>query len=223
MDDANLINPDVRGVMNVGLETLVAQGGRQIVVATEPRLKGATIADDLLALARGWRLGSAGKNDGVLLLIVESEKRARIEVGYGLEGQLTDAASRLIIDDRMEAHLRAGEWTEAAQGGLGGLLAILHPAPVDETPSLGYSIGQAAGMLLFGVVIVLIALGIVQGVALAIPGVAPRLAKSKRWGWIARWRVLGGSGRGGSDNSSSGGGGGGGGGGGSFGGGGASD
>lgn len=220
MDEANILAPDFRAQAGAKLSTLEAIGGPQIVVATERRLQGATIADDALEHARRWRIGHAGRNDGALLLIVESARKARIEVGYGLEGVLTDAASRVIIAERMEAHLRAGEWTQAAQSGLDGVLAIVHPAPIEPPkPTRLYELGQTAGIALFGVVIVLIALGVIQAIALAIPGVDRRLARSKRWGWISRWRVLGGGGGGSSSSGGSGSSGGGG----SFGGGGAND
>jgi uncharacterized protein len=236
MDEADIIAPYEHANMAAQLEALEAAGGPQIVVATEKRLQGATIAEDGLEHARRWKIGHAGRNDGVLLLIVESERKARIEVGYGLEGVLTDAASRLIIDRRMQAHLTAGEWTEAARGGLDGILEVVHPAgiepPVDapymgSKPSRLHDLGQMAGMALFALVAILIPLGIIQAFVLAIPGVDQRLRRSKRWGWIARWRVLSGSSGGGSSSGGGGSGGGGGGGasggGGSFGGGGASN
>jgi len=183
-----------------------------------------SIAEDAIERARAWRIGHAGRNDGVLLLIAESERKARIEVGYGLEGVLTDAVTRLIIADRMERHLQAGAWTEAARGGVEGVLDVVGQTVVapnagrksgDETDeSLLWTIVIGAGkailailflavMALFFAVLALVALGILQTILLAIPGVAPRLKASKRWNWIARpLPVRAGGGSSGSDSSS---------------------
>lgn len=194
MDEANIIWPDERARMNATLEALEAAGGPQIVVATEKRIEGATIAEDALARARRWGVGAAGRNDGAVLLIAQAERKARIEVGYGLEGVLTDAASRLIIESRIAPHLAAGAWTDAARDGLDGVLAIVHPGPVEPPkPSRLYEFGQLAGVALFGVVIALIVVGVVQAIVLAIPGARRRIARSRRWGWFARVRILGGS------------------------------
>lgn len=224
MDEAHLIVPDERARLNERLRALYRADGPQVVVATIARVTKGSIAEDAIGLARAWRIGHAGRNDGVLLLIAESERKARIEVGYGLEGLLTDAATRLIIADRMERHLQAGEWTEAARGGVEGVLEAIGQTVV--APNAGRSSGEEAGgsllwtivvgagkiivivfflavMALFFVVLLLVALGILQTILLAIPGVAPRLKASKRWSWIARpLPVRAGGGSSGSDSSS---------------------
>lgn len=224
MDEARLIAPDERARLNERLRALYNADGPQVVVATIPRVTAGSIAEDAIGRARAWRIGHAGRNDGVLLLIAESERKARIEVGYGLEGLLTDAVTRLIIANRMEGHLRAGEWTEAARGGVEGVLDVVGQAVVAPNAGRGdgeqtgepliWTIAAGAGkaivvifflavMALFFVVLFLVALSILQTILLAIPGVAPRLKASKRWSWIARpLPVRAGGGSSGSDSSS---------------------
>ena len=221
MDEAEILQPDERARIAARLADLDHSGGPQIVVATEAHLQGATIADDGIEHARRWRIGHAGRNDGALLLIVQSEHKARIEVGYGLEGVLTDAATRILIDRRMEAHLRAGEWTDAAREGVDGMISIVRSEPaaaqpdavrptdeatspppatpsytpsIETQPSFLHDLGQLAGILLFLTVFLLVGLGFIQAIVLSIPGVDKRLVQSKHWSWIARWRVLGSSG-----------------------------
>src|SRR5690606_27352177 len=71
--------------------------GNQLVVVTLPDLGGRSIEETGLALGRQWGIGQQGKDNGALLIVAQAERRIRIEVGYGLEGSLTDAQSTLII------------------------------------------------------------------------------------------------------------------------------
>lgn len=204
------------------LKRLDQDGAAQLIVAVNPRVIAGTIADDALQIGRRYGVGHAGKNDGIVLLIAEQEKKARIEVGYGLEGVLTDAQSRLIIANQIEPFLDKGDFGAAARHGVDAILAVVHPAPfaepVVEKPGLGWLLGVG----LFMLILALIVIGILQAILLAIPAARRRIAGSKRWGWFARVRILGGqSGGGGSGSTSSSPGGIGGGG--SFGGGGAND
>ena len=72
--------------------------GEQVVVVTLDSLQGYSIEDFGYQLGRHWGIGQKGKNNGALLIVAPKEHKVRIEVGYGLEGQLTDANSR--IDNR---------------------------------------------------------------------------------------------------------------------------
>ena len=205
MDEAQLIDPGARVRLNERLRALYRADGPQVVVATIAQVTKGSIAEDAIARARGWRIGHAGRNDGVLLLIAANERKARIEVGYGLEGVLTDAASRLIIANRMERHLQAREWTQAVEGGVEGILDVVgktvvapnagrgHEAPESLVRTIIVGAGKTilivffvAVMALFFLAIVSVILSILQTILLAIPGVAPRIMASKRWSWLAR-------------------------------------
>lgn len=204
MDEAHLIDPGVRAQLNERLRALYRGDGPQVVVATIGGVTKGSIAEDAIARARAWRIGHAGRNDGVLLLIAANERKARIEVGYGLEGVLTDAVSRLIIQNRMERHLQAREWTQAAEGGVAGILDVVgktivepNAGRVQDQDSLLWTIVVFAGkgllvvvfvsvMALFFVVLAMVALSILQSILLAIPGVAPRIKASPRWSWLAK-------------------------------------
>ncbi len=85
-------------------------GGRQIVVVTLKSLQGTTIEDYGYQLGRHWGIGQKGKNNGALVIVAPNEHAARIEVGYGLEGDLTDARSRLIIERTMLPAFRRGDY-----------------------------------------------------------------------------------------------------------------
>jgi uncharacterized protein len=210
--------------MEEKLEKLDKEGAAQAIVVLNWRVASGAIAEDALRIGRRYGVGHAGKNDGIVLLIAAQEKKARIEVGYGLEGLLTDAQARLIIANDIDPYLAKDDVAGAARHGLDAIFAVVHPAPfaepvvVVEKPG----IGQSLGMLFFMLIPALIGIGLIQAILLAIPATRKRIAASKRWGWFARVTILGGSSRSDDRGSSSGASSSGIGGGGSFGGGGAS-
>jgi uncharacterized protein len=223
LDDGGLVNRQDKVAMEEALEKLDKDGAAQMIVVARESLESGAIADEALQIGRRYGVGHAGKNDGIVLLIAAREKKARVEVGYGLEGVLTDAQSRIIIADDIEPLLAKDDVGGAARHGLDAILALIHPAPfaqpVVEKPGLGANLV----VLMFMLMPVLIGIGILQAILLAIPATRQRIAASKRWGWFARVSILGdqssGKERGSSSSSSSSGIGGGG----SFGGGGAND
>ena len=195
VDEAGVLATPGQRAMEADLRALDAAGGAQIVILTVPALNGAPIETVALERARRWKIGRAGRDNGVLLLLAWSERRARIEVGYGLEAKLTDAQSRLIIENEILPALRDGDATIAARRGLDALLKIVHggPAPKTdmETPQpmgLGWLIGVALFLLVAAIVIV----GILQAFLLGFAATRRRIEASPRWSWFARLRILGG-------------------------------
>ena len=97
VDNANLISDGVEQNINNQLEELSNSTGIQLAVLTIPTLEGEVLESYSMKVAETWKLGSAEKDTGVLLLIALEERSIRIEVGYGLEGVLTDTKCGLII------------------------------------------------------------------------------------------------------------------------------
>src|SRR5271170_2711597 len=103
VDDAGVLSEDTRAQLTNMLQQQEQQAGDQVVVVTLKSLQGYSIEDYGYQLGRYWGIGQSGKNsknkgkdNGALLIVVPSEHRMRIEVGYGLEGQLTDAILKTI-------------------------------------------------------------------------------------------------------------------------------
>ena len=90
VDRADLLTPEQELGLTSKLEALEKATTDQVVVVTLPSLGTATIEETGLALGRGWRIGQAKLDNGVLLIVAPKEKKVRVEVGYGLEGLLTD-------------------------------------------------------------------------------------------------------------------------------------
>src|ERR1700736_726173 len=97
VDEAGLLDAAARTALTESLAALEQKTTDQLVVVTLKSLQGTSIEDYGYQLGRRWQIGQKDKNNGVLLIVAPNERKVRIEVGYGLEGTLTDAVSRLLI------------------------------------------------------------------------------------------------------------------------------
>src|SRR3954470_11362000 len=110
VDAANVLKPEDRGTLEQKLKANEDKTTAQVVVATVPSLGGLTIEDYANRLYRQWQLGQKDKNNGALLLVAPNERKVRIEVGYGLEGALTDALTKVIIATAMAPRFKQGDF-----------------------------------------------------------------------------------------------------------------
>src|SRR5271169_649740 len=122
VDQANIISADTRNTIEPKLADLEAKSGIQLVVATVTSLDGEEIEPYANELFRSWKLGEKTKNNGVLLLVAPKEKRVRIEVGYGLEGTLTDALSNIIISNAIAPRFKAGDFNGGVTRGVDDII-----------------------------------------------------------------------------------------------------
>lgn len=122
VDQANVLSPATREQLDRLLAEHEKRGSNQVVVVTLGSLGGLDIAEAGLRLGRAWRLGTRQHSNGALLVVAPAERKVRIEVGYGLEGNLPDARAFQIIDREILPRFRAGD----LEGGiLKGALAIV--------------------------------------------------------------------------------------------------
>jgi uncharacterized protein len=125
VDAAGIIPQDRRAGIDARLAAHEAKTTDQIVVATLPSLQGYAIEDFSNRLFRAWRLGQDKTNNGVLLLVAPTERKVRIEVGYGLEGALTDALSRVVIATAITPKFKSGDFAGGIEAGVDAILSIL--------------------------------------------------------------------------------------------------
>lgn len=125
VDDAHILSSQTQDQLTALLAQEEKQTGNQIVVATLPSLQGTTIEQYGYQLGRAWGIGRKGKNNGTLLIVVPSIHKVRIEVGYGLEGQITDAQSRIIIDEFMLPAFRRGDYDSGTMAGTQAIIKVL--------------------------------------------------------------------------------------------------
>ena len=131
VDGANIIPADQEARLDQKLAGLETQSRRQLVVVTLASLNGYEISDYGYQLGRAWGLGSKEKNDGALLIVAPNERKLRIEVGYGLEGILTDGLSSLIINQTIVPRFKSGDMAGGIEAGTDALIHQL-TLPDDE-------------------------------------------------------------------------------------------
>jgi uncharacterized protein len=125
VDQANIVGTETRTTIEAKLTDLESKSGIQFVVATVRSLEGQDIEPYANALFRDWKLGEKIKNNGVLLLVAPNERRVRIEVGYGLEGTLTDALSKIIITNAITPRFKAGDFSGGIARGVDDIITVL--------------------------------------------------------------------------------------------------
>jgi len=129
VDQADILSPQAEANLTRVLAEHEQATTNQVVVVTLPNLQGYEIADYGYQLGRHWGIGQKGKDNGVLLIVALEERKMRIEVGYGLEGQLTDAASSLIINRVMVPMFQQGQLEQGVIAGVGAILTVLQAEP----------------------------------------------------------------------------------------------
>lgn len=122
VDQAQLLDTAQVASLSAKLEAHEAQTGNQIVVVTIPELEGYAIADYANRLGRSWEIGTAENDNGVLLVVAPNERKVRIEVGYGLEGALTDALSSVIIQREILPAFRSDNYPQGISNGVDAII-----------------------------------------------------------------------------------------------------
>ena len=143
VDNANLLDPAQEQSLTAKLKAIEDESGRQVVVATLPDLQGYDIADYGYQLGRHWGIGQKEANNGALLIVAPNDRKVRIEVGYGLEGILTDAMSSLIIQNAIIPRFKENDYPGGIRAGveeIGKLLAL----PPDEAKAQALAAEQRA-------------------------------------------------------------------------------
>jgi uncharacterized protein len=125
VDGGNLLTAADRASLTSDLADLEARTTDQFVVVTLPSLQGTTIEDYGYQLGRYWKIGQKDKDSGVLMIVAATERKVRIEVGYGLEGTLTDAATRLIIENTILPAFRTGDFALGVKSGAAQVAQLL--------------------------------------------------------------------------------------------------
>lgn len=125
VDNANLLSSSVEQQLTQQLKAHEDKTTNQVVVVTVNTLQGLEIADYGYQLGRHWGIGQADANNGVLLVVAPKQRKVRIEVGYGLEGTLTDALSKQIVDFEIIPRFKQKDFQAGIQAGTKAILGIL--------------------------------------------------------------------------------------------------
>ena len=131
-DEAHIFSQNERDELLNLVQNFEQNSTTQIAIVTLNSLENKSIEELSLGIARGYKLGQKEDNNGVLLVVAPNEKKVRIEVGYGLEGVLTDAVASEIINSVMIPEFKNGNMSEGVKE---GVLAIIKVASGEEFSS----------------------------------------------------------------------------------------
>jgi uncharacterized protein len=122
VDEAGILDPATKTALERKLADFETKTTGQLVVVTLKSLQGTSIEDYGYQLGRYWQIGQKDKNTGALLIIAPNERKVRIEVGYGFEGTLTDAVSKLIIENAIVPRLRGNDFAGGVNRGVDDII-----------------------------------------------------------------------------------------------------
>jgi len=183
-DNADLLPDASETALEAKLQQLEADTGAQVAVLTVERLDDEPIEDFSMRVAERWKLGQAGRDNGVLIVVAEQERQLRIEVGYGLEGALTDLRSKQIVADVMVPRFREGDFAGGIDAGVDAVAAAVRGEAMAEAGDTSGGGGfdalsgsrRAQGGGLSGLAVFIVILIIASILAIVIPGIR---------GWLA--------------------------------------
>jgi uncharacterized protein len=163
-DEANVIAPNSKTKLYATLANEDQKTGDQILIAVFKSLDGEDPVDYTNRLFKYWNPGKKGKDNGVLIAAYLAEHKIRIEVGYGLEPTLTDAKTRMIIENTLTPAFRASNYELGFENSVAAILGVLHPeqssaafpTPIEAMPSSSEQRGGFPIVLIFIMIIFLL-------------------------------------------------------------------
>lgn len=205
VDDAKLLSPQAKDRLTDELAALEQQTGHQVVVATLPSLQGYEIEDYGYQLLRAWGIGRKEQDDGIILIVAPTERKVRIEVGYGLEPVMTDALSSLIVQRKILPAFKAGDYEKGVVDGTEAIVQQIGLPPEEAQAAVAQAEAQRAassggGGGGFGIstfFVILVVFWVLSGV-MRVFGARRRYRGSGLW-WILPLLLSGGGGRRGGD------------------------
>jgi uncharacterized protein len=162
-DTANLLSAGTVTELESLLKAHQDSTSNQVVVLTVQSLEGDDIESYAIRVAETWKLGQKGKDNGVLFVVAKDDRKVRIEVGRGLEGDLTDAICSVIIRREILPQFKSGDYDRGVRAGVTAILAAIRGAytPDDESAQ---PVDIAGGIIGFGIFILVV--GVFTAVAL---------------------------------------------------------
>jgi uncharacterized protein len=130
VDQTNTLSSGDIATLNQKLTDLERRKGSQIAVLIVPTTQPEDIAQFSIRVAEAWKIGRKKVDDGALLVVAKNDHRLRIEVGYGLEGALTDVTSRRIIDEIITPKFRTGDFAGGINAGVDRIIAVTNGEPL---------------------------------------------------------------------------------------------
>jgi uncharacterized protein len=122
-DEANLLRPDERAALTAKLRDFENATSNQIFILTTPSLDGMDIETYSIEVAEAWKAGQKGTDNGIIIVVAPTERKMRIEVGYGLEGAVPDGLAGEIIRDHLVPAFRENAYARGFNDAVDALIA----------------------------------------------------------------------------------------------------
>jgi uncharacterized protein len=148
-DNAGILSPDVVSRLETSLKAFEDSTSNQVVVLTIPSLEGEVLEEYSYKVASTWKLGQKGKDNGVLLLVARDDRKVRIEVGSGLEGDLTDLECGLIIRHAIVPQFKAGNMDAGVEAGVNAMMEAIQGSYTQDNESSADVFPIILGSLIF--------------------------------------------------------------------------
>lgn len=188
-DSANMLSKEARANLEQKLATFERTTTNQVAVLTIPSLQGDDIDQFAIRVAEQWKLGQAGKDNGVLMILAQAEHKVRIEVGMGLQGVLPDITASKIIREVMRPYLKTGNFDQGINAGVDAIIAAtkgeFKATPQDATQRAHKKNSSFSTVLVITLVVAIIcgmlsrylggaagAIGVPLAASLAFPGLS---------------------------------------------------
>jgi uncharacterized protein len=154
-DTASMLSAPERSRIEQQLVDWEAKTGNQMAILIVPTTQPESIEEYSIRVAEAWKIGKKGKDNGVLMLIAKNDKKLRIEVGYGLEGNVPDVIAKRIIAEVITPQFRQGQFASGIEAGIAkieayatGADALPPPPPTPTRPASQRSPGMDWGSLI---------------------------------------------------------------------------
>ena len=138
-DYAGLLGADDRARLESRLAERERATGTQMAIAIFPSLEGESLEDVSIKLAEAWRIGQKGLDNGIILVVFVQERKLRLEVGYGLEGSITDAVSSQIIREMIAPRFREGRFADGLAAAVNAVYERVEAGPKGKPASSQHS------------------------------------------------------------------------------------
>jgi uncharacterized protein len=165
-DNAAMLSSEQAAQLEARLEAFETKTGHQLALLTVPSLQGMPIEDFAIKVAEAWRLGDKKRDDGLILIIAKEDRKSRIEVGYGLEGEIPDAIASRALREVLQPAFRRGDFA----GGIQDAFSVLIDAAGGDgqaAPQRPRRASRSSGginpLAIFAIVLVFIALSAFGG------------------------------------------------------------
>ncbi len=166
VDQAELLDTQTEARLTSMFAAHEQATGEQVVVVTVPDLQGRSIEEFGVQLGRAWGIGQQSEDNGALLIVARDDRRIRIEVGYGLEGRLTDAQSSMIINGIIAPAFQQGDFARGISEGAAAMVQVLGGDPLQSAamrPAMPMGAQEPGGLGILGFFLMLVVIFLIGG------------------------------------------------------------